>query len=88
MDTKLKSRYSHHVTLQENYAPVTEELTVVDLLVTYGTLSAGLRGTLYRNGQNLQFPPLGTRHHRWRTSTNPYSFRAERRPQKEAGLSL
>lgn len=43
------------------WAPVTEELTCVDLTVT-GSLPDGLVGTYLRNGPNPAFPPVGPYH--------------------------
>jgi carotenoid cleavage dioxygenase-like enzyme len=55
--------YSRHEMLQQNYAPIDQELQVDDLPVTSGSLPPGLEGCLYRNGPNPQFPPLDERHH-------------------------
>ncbi len=49
--------------LQGNYAPVMAECDAPDLVVAEGELPAGLNGTLYRNGPNPMFPPLGNQHH-------------------------
>ncbi|HEX7775147.1 MAG TPA: carotenoid oxygenase family protein [Parvibaculum sp.] len=49
--------------LQENYAPLMAESDAPELVVAEGELPEGLAGTLYRNGPNPMFPPLGHRHH-------------------------
>lgn len=49
--------------LRGNFAPVMAECEAPDLVVVEGELPAGLNGTLYRNGPNPMFPPLGSRHH-------------------------
>lgn len=54
--------YADHPMLQENYRPVDQELYNQDLEVI-GEIPAELQGTLYRNGPNPQFPPLGADHH-------------------------
>lgn len=49
--------------LQENYAPVMAECDAPDLVVVEGEIPQGLAGTLYKNGPNPMFPPLGNEHH-------------------------
>lgn len=49
--------------LQENFAPVMGECDAPDLVVVEGELPRDLAGTLYRNGPNPMFPPLGDTHH-------------------------
>lgn len=49
--------------LQHNYAPVMAECDAPDLVVAEGELPGELHGTLYRNGPNPMFPPLGNKHH-------------------------
>lgn len=49
--------------LQENFAPVMGECDAPDLVVVEGELPEALAGTLYRNGPNPMFPPLGKSHH-------------------------
>jgi carotenoid cleavage dioxygenase len=49
--------------LQENFAPVMGECDAPDLVVIEGELPKELNGTLYRNGPNPMFPPLGDQHH-------------------------
>lgn len=49
--------------LQENFAPVMGEIDAPDLVVVEGEMPDGLGGTLYRNGPNPMFPPLGDKHH-------------------------
>jgi carotenoid cleavage dioxygenase len=49
--------------LQENFAPVMGEIDAPDLVVVEGEMPDGLAGTLYRNGPNPMFPPLGDKHH-------------------------
>lgn len=49
--------------LQGNFAPVMAECDAPDLVVAEGELPVGLNGTLYRNGPNPMFPPLGNQHH-------------------------
>ncbi|MDO8289091.1 MAG: carotenoid oxygenase family protein [Parvibaculum sp.] len=49
--------------LQENFAPVMAESYAPELVVVEGELPKGLAGTLYRNGPNPMFPPLGDKHH-------------------------
>ncbi len=49
--------------LRENYAPVMAESDAPELVVAEGELPEGLAGTLYRNGPNPMFPPLGNQHH-------------------------
>lgn len=48
--------------LKNNFAPVMVECDAPDLIVR-GELPANLTGTLYRNGPNPMFPPLGNHHH-------------------------
>lgn len=48
--------------LKGNYAPVLAEMDAPDLVVT-GDMPETLSGTLYRNGPNPMFPPLGEKHH-------------------------
>ncbi len=48
--------------LQENFAPVQEEITTDELLVV-GELPADLSGMFVRNGPNPKFAPIG--HHQW-----------------------
>ncbi|HKR00538.1 MAG TPA: carotenoid oxygenase family protein [Pyrinomonadaceae bacterium] len=48
--------------LQGNFAPVREEVTVGDLMVT-GKLPPEMDGMFVRNGPNPQFPPI--KHHHW-----------------------
>ncbi|MBX3497265.1 MAG: carotenoid oxygenase family protein [Parvibaculum sp.] len=54
--------YPNNPFLQHNFAPVAAECDAPDLVV-YGELPAALAGTLYRNGPNPMFPPLGHQHH-------------------------
>lgn len=49
--------------LQGNFAPVMGECDAPDLIVVEGELPAELNGSLYRNGPNPMFPPLGHDHH-------------------------
>src|SRR3546814_18586337 len=49
--------------LQENFAPVMAECDAPDLVVVEGELPRELAGTLYRNGPNPMFPPLGNEQH-------------------------
>lgn len=49
--------------LQENFAPVMAECDAPDLVVVEGEIPQELAGTLYRNGPNPMFPPLGNEHH-------------------------
>jgi carotenoid cleavage dioxygenase len=49
--------------LQGNFAPVMGECDAPDLVVVEGELPRELNGTLYRNGPNPMFPPLGDQHH-------------------------
>ena len=49
--------------LQENFAPVMGECDAPDLVVVEGEVPRELAGTLYRNGPNPMFPPLGHQHH-------------------------
>ncbi|MDE1173544.1 MAG: carotenoid oxygenase family protein [Parvibaculaceae bacterium] len=49
--------------LQDNFAPVMGECDAPDLVVIEGELPEGLSGSLYRNGPNPMFPPLGHQHH-------------------------
>ncbi|HUD51000.1 carotenoid oxygenase family protein [Parvibaculum sp.] len=49
--------------LQGNFAPVMAECAAPDLIVAEGEIPAGMNGTLYRNGPNPMFPPLGNQHH-------------------------
>tara|TARA_R110000824_G_scaffold390760_24_gene588146 strand:+ start:23427 stop:24857 length:1431 start_codon:yes stop_codon:yes gene_type:complete len=49
--------------LQENFAPVMGEVDAPDLVVVEGELPKELNGTLYRNGPNPMFPPLGDKYH-------------------------
>lgn len=48
--------------LRGNYAPVLAEMDAPELVVT-GEMPEELAGTLYRNGPNPMFPPLGEKHH-------------------------
>ena len=48
--------------LQGNFAPIMAECDAPDL-VAEGEIPQALRGTLYRNGPNPMFPPLGRDHH-------------------------
>ena len=54
--------YPNNPFLQHNFAPVAAECDAPDLVV-HGELPASLAGTLYRNGPNPMFPPLGHQHH-------------------------
>lgn len=54
--------YPNNPFLQNNFAPVAAECDAPDLVV-HGELPAALAGTLYRNGPNPMFPPLGHQHH-------------------------
>lgn len=54
--------YPNNPFLQNNFAPVAAECDAPDLVV-HGELPASLAGTLYRNGPNPMFPPLGGEHH-------------------------
>ncbi|MBK1661508.1 carotenoid oxygenase family protein [Paracraurococcus ruber] len=49
---------------QGNFAPIGTENDVADLPVR-GRIPDGLRGTLFRNGPNPQFPPADPAHHHW-----------------------
>ena len=48
--------------LKNNFAPLLVECDAPDLVIE-GEIPAALRGTLYRNGPNPMFPPLGRNHH-------------------------
>ncbi|NQD94783.1 hypothetical protein HP532_19225 [Pseudomonas sp. CrR25] len=48
--------------LVENYAPVLEEIEIGGLKASFGKIPEGLKGTLYRNGPNAMFPPIGGKH--------------------------
>lgn len=48
--------------LTGNFAPLRDEHDIAELAVT-GEVPAELRGTLYRNGPNPQFPPDPSKHH-------------------------
>ena len=54
--------YPNNPFLQHNFAPVQAECDAPDLIV-HGELPRDLAGTLYRNGPNPMFPPLGEQHH-------------------------
>src|SRR5690606_11777656 len=54
--------YPNNPFLQHNFAPVQAECDAPDLIV-HGELPRDLVGTLYRNGPNPMFPPLGEQHH-------------------------
>jgi len=47
-----------------NFAPISREHDLSDLAVL-GELPNGLRGTLFRNGPNPQFPPVDPAQHHW-----------------------
>lgn len=49
--------------LAANHAPIATESNVGNLRVRYGKVPVELNGTLYRNGPNPMFPPLGKTHH-------------------------
>jgi carotenoid cleavage dioxygenase len=49
--------------LQENFAPLMGEMDAPELVVVEGEIPKDLAGTLYRNGPNPMFPPLGEKHH-------------------------
>jgi carotenoid cleavage dioxygenase-like enzyme len=54
--------FPNNPVLQNNFAPVQGEIDAPDLIVR-GEIPLGLRGTLYRNGPNPMFPPMGHDHH-------------------------
>lgn len=49
--------------LTANHGPVDTETSASNLRVVQGKVPGQLRGTLYRNGPNPMFPPLGEFHH-------------------------
>ncbi len=55
--------FPHSPLLMGNFAPIMAECDAPDLVVAEGELPANLCGTLYRNGPNPMFPPLGSQHH-------------------------
>lgn len=48
--------------LKNNFAPVMAEMDAPDLVVR-GEIPSAIRGSLYRNGPNPMYPPLGHSHH-------------------------
>jgi len=54
---------TNNFAFKENFTPVSSEVEVFDLLTVDGQLPKQLKGVLYRNGPNPQFPPMGELHH-------------------------
>jgi len=54
--------FPDHPVLKGNFAPLGFEADAHDLVVE-GEIPRDLRGTLYRNGPNPQYPPLADKHH-------------------------
>ncbi|MBL4863988.1 MAG: carotenoid oxygenase family protein [Rhodobiaceae bacterium] len=54
--------FPNNPVLKNNFAPVQAECDAPDLIV-HGEIPDALNGTLYRNGPNPMFPPLGSSHH-------------------------
>ncbi|MBF6303020.1 carotenoid oxygenase family protein [Nocardia amamiensis] len=55
--------FPQHPMLSGNFAPVMAECYAPELIVTEGELPPGLEGTLFRNGPNPMYPPMGDKHH-------------------------
>jgi len=57
----MKAQFGAHL-LDGNFAPISAECTAPELHVREGKIPETLRGTLYRNGTNPMYPPLGDHH--------------------------